>query len=268
MPQLSVKGGLKFVGVDDEQLYKTPKNTFLPRVGFAYQLGSNTVLRGGVGLFAGFLGERRGDVITSGYSQTTTIGTTFNANGAPIPVNWDNALLTQPILEPVGNAQGRQTFLGQGITFFNPEPAVSKQLRWQIGAQHQLPGNWTVEAVYVGNYGYDIEITRNINALPAQYLNTDNARTAAMVANNTFLSATVANPFAGLLPGTQFQQRDDRAPAADAPVPGVRRHQHDEQRRQVVVQLRPVRPAEAVQRRATRSACPTPGRTGSRRPST
>ena len=46
--------------------------------------------------------------------------------------------------------------------------------------------------------------------------------------------------------GNQLQQRDDRAPAADAPVPRVRRHQHDEQRRQVVVQLRPVRPAEAV----------------------
>jgi hypothetical protein len=204
VPQLYVKGGLKFVGVDDDQLYKTPKNSFLPRAGFAYQLNSKTVIRGGAGLFAGFLGERRGDVITSGYSQTTTIGTTFNANGAPIPVNWDNALLTQPILEPVGNAQGRQTFLGQGISFFNPNPAVSKQLRWQIGAQHQLPGNWTLEAVYVGNYGYDIEITRNINALPAQYLNTDNSRTAAMNANNTFLSASVANPFAGLLPGTGF----------------------------------------------------------------
>jgi len=204
VPQLNIKGGLKFVGVDDDQLYKTPKNTLLPRVGFAYQLSSNTVLRGGVGLFAGFLGERRGDVITSGYSQTTTIGTTFNANGAPIPRNWQDALLTQPILEPVGNAQGRQTFLGQGISFFNPNPAISKQLRWQIGAQHQLPGNWTVEAVYVGNYGYDIEIARNINALPSQYLNTDNSRTAAMVANNTFLSATVTNPMAGLLPGSSY----------------------------------------------------------------
>jgi len=58
--------------------------------------------------------------------------------------------------------------------------------------------------VYVGNYGYDIEITRNINALPSQFLNADNSRTAAMNANNTFLSASVANPFAGLLPGTSF----------------------------------------------------------------
>jgi hypothetical protein len=40
--------------------------------------------------------------------------------------------------------------------------------------------------------------------LPAAYLNTDNSRTAAMTANNTFLSGSVANPFAGLLPGTGF----------------------------------------------------------------
>ena len=61
-----------------------------------------------------------------------------------------------------------------------------------------------LEAAYVGNYGYDIEVTRNINALPNEYLNTDNSRTAAMNANNTFLTGSVANPFAGLLPGTSL----------------------------------------------------------------
>lgn len=205
VPQIYVKGGLKYAGVDGGRgLYNTPKDTFLPRLGFAYKLDSKTVIRGGAGLFAGFLGERRGDVVTYGYSQTTTIGTTFNAYGAPIPRSWDNALLTEAILEPVGNANSRQTNLGQGITFFNPNPDVSKQLRWQIGFQRELAGGVTVEAAYVGNYGYNIEITRNINALPAQYLNTDNSRSAAMVANNTFLTASVTNPFAGLLPGTGY----------------------------------------------------------------
>jgi len=204
VPQISVKGGLKYVGVDDKKLYNTPKNTFLPRLGFAYQLNPKTVFRGGMGLFAGFLGERRGDVFTYGYSQDTTIGTTFNAYGAPIPRNWNNALLTQPILEPVGNANGRQTYLGQGITFFNPDPKVSKQLRWQMGVQRELLGGMTVEAVYVGNHGYDIEINRNINALPREYLNTDNARTTAMSNNNTFLTASIANPLAGLLPGSGY----------------------------------------------------------------
>jgi len=204
VPQLSVKGGLLYLGKDTDKLYNTPKDGFLPRAGFAYKVGDRTVVRGGMGLFAGFLGERRGDVITTGYQQTTTAGTTFNANGAPIPISWDQAFLVTSILEPVGNAKGKETFLGNGISFFNPDPKVSKQLRWQIGVQRELAPGLAVEAAYVGNYGYDIEINRNINALPNKYLNTDNSRTAEMNANNAFLSASVANPFAGLLPGTSF----------------------------------------------------------------
>jgi hypothetical protein len=194
-----------FAGVDGgSELYTTPKNTFLPRLGFAYQLNPKTVLRGGVGLFAGFLGERRGDVIPNGYSQTTTLSTTTLASGAPIPVNWQNAFVNNAIIEPVGNANGRQQGLGTTVSFFNPDPKVSKQLRWQIGFQRELPLGFLLEAAYVGNYGYDIEIVRDINALPNQYLNTDNSRTAAMDANNAFLSGTVANPFRGLLPGSSL----------------------------------------------------------------
>jgi hypothetical protein len=205
VPQLTLKGGLMFAGKDGGNgLYRTPKNTLLPRVGFAYQLTPKTVIRGGAGLFAGFLGERRGDVITTGYSQTTTVGTYTLASGAPMGQFWDTAFLTTPIIEPVGNAAGKQTFLGNGISFFLQDPKVSKQFRYQIGVQQELRGGWVAEASYVGNYGYDIEISRNINALPIQYLNTDNSRTAAMDANNTFLTTAVTNPFAGLLPGTSF----------------------------------------------------------------
>jgi hypothetical protein len=205
VPQLSVKGGLMFAGKDGgSRLYETPKNTFLPRFGFAYQLNSKTVIRGGAGLFAGFLGERRGDVFPNGWAETTTVGTTTNAAGAPIPKSWDTAFLTTPILEPVGNAKGRQQGLGQAIDFFNQNPSISRQLRWQAGFQRELPGGFVIEAAYVGNYGYDIEIIRNINALPNEYLNTDNSRTPAMNANNTFLTGSVANPFAGLLPGTSL----------------------------------------------------------------
>ncbi len=205
LPQLSVKGGLMFAGVDgSSRLYETPKDSFLPRFGLTYQLNSKTVIRGGIGLFAGFLGQRRGDVFPNGWAETTTVGTTTNAFGAPIPRTWDTALLTTPILEPAGNAKGRQQGLGQAIDFFNQNPAVSRQLRWQMGFQRELPAGFVVEAAYVGNYGYDIEIVRNINPLPNEYLNTDNSRTAAQTANNAFLTGSVANPFAGLLPGTSL----------------------------------------------------------------
>jgi hypothetical protein len=205
LPTLNVTGGLKFAGVDGgSALYTTPKNTWLPRFGLTYQLTPKTILRAGVGLFAGFLGQRRGDIANYGYSQTTTIGTTTLASGAPIAQYWDNAFVNNPIIEPVGNQAGRQTYLGQGISFFNQNPKVAKNLRYQVGIQRELPGGITVEAAYVGNYGYDIEITRNINALPTKYLSTDNSRTQAMVDNNTWLTASVANPFAGLLPGTSL----------------------------------------------------------------
>ena len=122
----------------------------------------------------------------------------------------------------MGNASGKQTFLGQAISFFNPNPKVSKQLRWQIGYQRELAPGLAVEAAYVGNYGYNIEINRNINALPAEYLNADNSRTAAMVANNAFLSGSVANPFAGLLPGTSFNNATIARSQLLRPYPPVR----------------------------------------------
>jgi hypothetical protein len=205
LPQINVTGGLLFAGVDTGSgLYKTPKSTFLPRFGLAYQLNDKTVIRGGFGLFAGFLGERRGDVIQPGYTQTTTALLTTNPNGAPIPFTMSNPFANTTILEPAGNTKGKQTALGQAISFFNQNPKVSKQARMQIGLQRELGGGWVFEGEFVGNWGYDIEIVRNINALPNKYLNADNSRTAAMNANNTFLTTSVTNPFAGLVPGTSL----------------------------------------------------------------
>lgn len=202
----STKGGLLFAGKDGGSgLYKTPKDGFLPRFGVAYQLNDKTVIRGGFGLFAGFLGERRGDVIQPGFTRTTTFALSALPSGAPIP-NLISAFPSINVLEPVGNLQGKQTGLGGGISFFNQNPEVSKQARYQIGVQRLLPGGFVLEAVYVGNYGYNIEIVKNINAVPNQYLNTDNSRTTAMVNNNTFLTQAVANPFRNLpeFAGTGF----------------------------------------------------------------
>lgn len=203
---INIRGGLLFAGKDGgSNLYETPKDTFLPRFGLAYQLNNKTVIRGGLGLFAGFLGQRRGDVIQSGYTRTTTLAPVTLANGAQIPQNIAS-LASVTILEPTGNTLGKQTGLGGGISFFNQNPEVSKQFRYQVGVQRELPYGLTMEAVYVGNYGYNIEITRNINALPLQYLNPDNARTALQTSNNTNLTANVANPFFGIaeFAGTNF----------------------------------------------------------------
>jgi hypothetical protein len=196
LTSISAKGGLMFAGVDTgSRLYNTPKSGFLPRVGFAYAANDRTVIRGGFGLYQGFLGERRGDVIQPGYTQTTTQPlSTLGPGGTGLPFLISNPF-PSGITEPTGNALGRQTALGQTVSFFNQDPKVAKQMRWSFGVQRELWSGWMVEAVYLGDKGYDIEITRNLNALPNKYLNIDNSRTAAMQANTTNLGGNVANPF-------------------------------------------------------------------------
>lgn len=194
-----VRGGLTFPGVDGqpEGLYETPKGNVMPRLGFAYQLGDRTVVRGGYGMFYGFLGQRRGDVISSGFSQAT-----------PLVVSLDNGLtfietLANPfqngIQPPVGAARGIETFLGQSVTFFDPSPESPRMQRWQVGLQRDLGGSWVAEVSYVGNYGSQIQLGRNINATPIEYLSASPVRDQATI---NYLSAQVPNPFRGLMPST------------------------------------------------------------------
>lgn len=209
---VNFNGGLQFAGLDTGSgLYGVPKNIFLPRLGLAYRINDKTVVRAGFGLFAGFLGERRGDVIQPGYTRTTTFART-RVNGNPADTT--SAEIPQPIinfpniaiLEPVGNAQGKQTGLGGAISFFNQDPEVSKQARFQIGIQRELPWGFLVEAVFVSNYGYNIEIARNLNALPNQYLLSGNPTSAEMTARNSALGLAQPNPFRNLpeFAGTTF----------------------------------------------------------------
>jgi hypothetical protein len=169
----------------------------MPRVGATYKIDDKTVLRAGYGIFYGFLGQRRGDVITNGFSANT-----------PMTVSLDNGLtfletLSNPfrggIVEPVGSAAGIETFLGQGITFFDPNPKSPRNQRWQASVQRELPGRWVFDIAYVGNHGSDLPTGRNLNATPNQYLSTSATRDQATI---DYLSAAVPNPFVNLMPVT------------------------------------------------------------------
>jgi hypothetical protein len=197
--QFNVRGGLTFSGVDGQPrgLYDTPTTNFMPRIGMTYKLDELTVLRGGYGRYYGFLGQRRGDVFQSGFSQSTNIVPSLD-NGLTFISTLSNPF-PNGIQEPVGNALGAQTFLGQSVTFFDPNPKSPRSDRWQVGIQRELPGRWVVEASYVGNHGSNIQTSRNLNATPNEYLSTSPTRDATRIA---YLSANVPNPFFGLLPST------------------------------------------------------------------
>ena len=197
--EFNVRGGLLFANVDGQPrgLYEVPKTNLMPRAGFAFKLSETSVIRGGYGIFYGFLGQRRGDVIQSGFSSTTNFTPSLD-NGLTFIETLSNPFVNG-VSEPVGAAMRQQTFVGQSITFFNSNPKSPRMQRWQVGFQRELPGGFVGEANYVGNYGDDIEITRNINSLPNEYLSTSGVRDQAKI---DYLSQSVPNPFFGLMPST------------------------------------------------------------------
>ena len=100
-----------------------------PRLGFAYSLNDKTVIRGGFGLYFGSLGTRLQDVIqNSGFLATTNFIPTTN-NGVSYAANISNPF-PNGIQDPVGSALGIQTFLGQSITYFDPNPKSPRTQRW------------------------------------------------------------------------------------------------------------------------------------------
>jgi hypothetical protein len=167
----------------------------MPRAGFAYQVTGNTVVRGGFGMFAGFLGERRGDVIQNGFTQNTNMVLT-NDGGLTFLTKLANPF-PNGVAEPVGAAAGYQTFLGQGFSFFNQYPEIPITNRWELGFQHARKG-YLFEFNYIGNKSNHIELTRNINTLPYQYLSTSRLRDDA---NNNVMTANIPNPMQNLVPG-------------------------------------------------------------------
>jgi hypothetical protein len=163
-------------------------------------------MRAGAGVYYGYLGERRGDVVQSGFSQNTNMVPTIN--------NIDFiATLSNPfpngVQSPVGAAAGPQTFLGQNISFFNQNPKIPRVMRWQLGLQHVFKGGVMLETSYTGNKTIHLEIpiagnppVVNLNALSTQYLGKSLLRDNV---TNNYLTGTVTNPLYGLGPAGNTQ---------------------------------------------------------------
>jgi Carboxypeptidase regulatory-like domain/TonB dependent receptor-like, beta-barrel len=201
IPQVPVsafnpRGGLQFASDSNPGFWNADKNNFQPRVGFAYQLNEKTVLRGGVGVYA--VPFIISGVLQPGFSQNTALvasddlGLTFRATLAnPYPSG---------VLQPAGASRGADTFLGQTAGRFAPIDFKNGQnARYTIGVQRELPGQWLLDVGFTGSRGWNQTTDLDLNPIPVQYLSTSRVRDQA---NIDFLNASVANPFAGLLPGT------------------------------------------------------------------
>ncbi len=192
-----VRGGLQFAGDGNRGAYNPDRNNFQPRVGFAYQLNTKTVLRGGWAIYSVPALFDAG-IYQPGFSQATNIVPSPDT-GLTIRSTLDNPF-PDGVAVPPGNSNGVNTFLGRGLGRFTDilDYTNGQSMRWSLSMQRELPGQWVFEGAYVASRSYDLTTDFNANPIPRQYLSTLNIRDTAV---NSFLTANVANPFAGLIPG-------------------------------------------------------------------
>ncbi len=194
MPPL--KGGLEFTTASNRHNFPTIWTNFEPRLGLAYRLREDTVLRAGYGIFsitpistaAGAV-----EVGWDGFNQVTSWLTTFQGNGFT-PFGRLSDPFPNGILLPPGSSNGLLTNLGLGLTAplrnWGPIPYMQT---WSFGVQRQF-GSVLVDATYVGTKGTHLNFAgageRNI--LPPSVENFTSAQIADLV-------SFVPNPFFGII---------------------------------------------------------------------
>ncbi|MDQ3748960.1 MAG: TonB-dependent receptor [Acidobacteriota bacterium] len=151
--------------LENRSLIKPDRNNFAPRVGFAYSVDDNFVVRGGYGVYYNLL-DRIGseDQIALNPPNIINFNTRTDAPGSAVAGVTLNGGIPSNLLSP-SNISIRNIQLRAA----NPESSTPYIQQGSIGAQYQFGNNWLAEANYVHTRGTKLYTLRDLNQpLPNQ----------------------------------------------------------------------------------------------------
>lgn len=202
--KITVRGGSAYADTDGAPRELTrPESMFMPRLGAAYRIGNETVIRAGYGWFFDSYSALDFDADNSGFTRDTStpisndLGLTFNnadlARGItllndPFPLRADGTRFN----EPVGARVGLLARAGRSFGFNGDNWRRPRQQRWRAGVQHGLFRNIVVEAAYLGSHTDRIPVNQPLNPMPREYYIIGMDRN---IARENDLNANVPNPF-------------------------------------------------------------------------
>src|SRR5262249_52596373 len=146
--------------------WNSDANNFQPRIGFAYNWGSATVIRGGYGVFfANSWGSGRNGngMPQTGFVCSTAVTSSLDGGLTPF------ALLSDPFpkgfCKPPGSAAGLLANLGQNIDMIDRNQVVPYGESWNFDIQRKLPADVVLEIAYSGSRGINLAGTLEYNQL-------------------------------------------------------------------------------------------------------
>ncbi|MCC7498838.1 MAG: TonB-dependent receptor [Bryobacterales bacterium] len=198
IPGMNLNGGLQFAGVGSlpRGIYDRRYGNFGPRVGFAYRLRNNTVLRGGYGMIYGQAMNNPG--AAPGFSQTTAMVSSIQTG---IPFNTQTNPFPQGILQPVGASGGLATGLGQGLNVAYPQMNIPRTQQFSFEIQQRFKSNWLASIAYVGSRSSRLPVNQALNYLPLSALQLGAAALTTSVPN-PFLNVAPNSPYLSVMRGT------------------------------------------------------------------
>ncbi len=172
-------GGLLYAGVDGNHTYQGDPSTtrFAPRVGFAWSMNGDTVVRGGYGIFwapAQYPFPSENSMGTRGFTAVTTYFA--SADNGLTPAGKLDDPFPNGLEKPAGSSLGLLTGAGGDVHFIDQFGKSAYVHQYSVDVQRQFRGEIALTAGYVGsrstNFGVGgtVDSTVNINQLDPQIL--------------------------------------------------------------------------------------------------
>jgi hypothetical protein len=212
---ITVQGGPVYAGVNGAPVRQWNNNyRVLPRIGFAYQIRPDTVIRGGYGLFFDTLNalEEPGTTDQTNFTASTSdsSSTNFGQNFATTAPPISNPFPSQNgnhFLPAAGAAAGNLSYIGTGPTIYDHNLVPARAQRLAVSVQHQIGQSLMVDVGWIGSWTTDVSSQSggignqggapnvgnlNLAPTPASFFAGGNQPN---VASNSLLSQQVPNPF-------------------------------------------------------------------------
>ncbi|MCZ2152207.1 MAG: TonB-dependent receptor [Bryobacterales bacterium] len=176
------------------QFFDTHYKNFAPRIGFAYQMGRGTVLRGGYGIFYKEYINQGVGLPQTGFSITPSFG---SANNGLTPGFWWDDGFPQnfnrpPLISPtVANTQGASVV----------ERATGGKIpyaqQWNMTLEKQIGNEWLFSGAYVANKGTNMYDSMVLSQVDPRFYGMGSTLLGSLITSPLAQQAGIKEPYPG-----------------------------------------------------------------------